>query len=119
MQEPHNLNDSELYVKENTEIVVLRRKDSANDLNKIIDVPSSNEQQPPAQQRFSSFKSDVIAMGTAIVSVKRDDSVSYKSDVVDAAMMDFKMGLDERLRHKPIISPRPASLSGLFAHIFL
>lgn len=119
MQEPQNLNDSELYVKENTEIVVLRRKDSANDLNKIIDVPSANEQQPPAQQRFSSFKSDVIAMGTAIVSVKRDDSVSYKSDVVDAAMLDFKMGLDERLRHKPIISPRPASLSGLFAHIFL
>lgn len=124
-------NDSELYVKENTEIVVLRRKDSTNDLNKIIDVGtaitaigSGNQQQQTQQQRFSSFKSDLSttarlsdsSMNNSTLRIEQTDGGTQMSAL---HLNDFKMSLEERLRSKPIISPRPASLSGLFHFFFI
>lgn len=114
----NNFNETESYLKENSEIVVLRRKGSTTDLNGLADAMSLTE----PQQRLSSFKS-----GGSKEELKLSQSNLHRHDghggsISNIAICDtdneFKVSSDERLRAKPTVTPRPASLSGLFFIFF-
>lgn len=152
---PDSYNVSDDYVKEHTEIVVLRRKDSQNDLSGLPE-RTSNQSTPRDNvdangsnggvERISSFRCSSFAKnespnhndGTSTLkrgqSISSADSIAmsnryknheytngtpvmmhYDQDVVDHADNDSETG--QMIRPKPIITPRPASLSGLFLFI--
>lgn len=153
-----NLNQTELYVKENAEIVVLRRKDScASNTDKkdsyttdANDYPYGNQHQPHLllQQRFSSFKSNdcsVRPMSPSTSSSFTNNSPYAREDYKIARLNmknmemtslslppvsiggahdnesidnNFKSNSNERLSNKPLVSPRPTSLSGLLFFMF-
>lgn len=106
----NNFNDAESYLKENSEIVVLRRKGSTTDLNGMADGSLLTE----PQQRLSSFKSD----GSKEELKLSNSNLRHNGSISNIAICDteneFKSSVDERLRAKPTVTPRPASLSGLF-----
>ncbi|XP_055316561.1 DEP domain-containing protein DDB_G0279099 isoform X19 [Sitodiplosis mosellana] len=140
---PDSYNVSDDYVKEHTEIVVLRRKDSLNDLSNGS-VPERNPSvngSPNVNgngkdvERISSFRCSSFAKnepsspdGKATTlkrgqSISSADSVRYHyeygttngtdvmdQDVVDS--LDNDHSATQMIRQKPIITPRPASLSG-------
>lgn len=147
---PESYNVSDDYVKEHTEIVVLRRKDSLNDLSggassvqernpSVNGSPSINGNGKDVE-RISSFRCSSFSKteptspdggGGRTATLKRGqsinaaDSVRYNKheytsngtavmdhDVVDHADNDHTV--TQMIRQKPIITPRPASLSGLF-----
>lgn len=153
---PDSYNVSDDYVKEHTEIVVLRRKDSQNDvsggaerssnhtpivLRDNVDKSNSNGG-GGGVERISSFRCSSFAKtespnqndGTSTLkrgqSISSADSIAmsnryktneytngtpvmlhYDQDVVDH--MDNDSDTAQMVRQKPIITPRPASLSGL------
>lgn len=151
---PESYNVSDNYVKEHTEIVVLRRKESQSDLTYAQESNSSphsqnllNSQNVPVTgkevERISSFrcssftKTDQTHPNDDILTLKRTDSMQsadslpaanrykaidhsngshmrlqYDQDVIDHAHNDRET--TQMIRQKPIITPRPASLSGLF-----
>lgn len=111
----NNFNDTESYLKENSEIVVLRRKGSTTDLNGMVDANLPAE----PQQRFSSFKSDGSRDELKLSQTNlRQDGESISNIAICDTDNEFKMSVDERLRAKPTVTPRPASLSGLFYFYF-
>lgn len=142
---PESYNVSDDYVKEHTEIVVLRRKDSLNDLsfNGSSSVPERNPSVNGSVngngkdvERISSFRCSSFAKneqsspdGKSTLkrgqSINSGDSMRYNhdyttngmdQDVVDHSDNDHSNS--QMIRQKPIITPRPASLSGLFNIIF-
>lgn len=107
----NSFNDTESYLKENSEIVVLRRKGSTTDLNGIADANLLTE----PQQRLSSFKSDGSREELKLShSNLRQDGGSISNIAICDTENECKISVDERLRAKPTVTPRPASLSGLF-----
>lgn len=107
----NNFNDTESYLKENSEIVVLRRKGSTTDLNGMADANLLTE----PQQRLSSFKSDGSREELKLSNPNlRQDAGSISNIAICDTEIEFKNCVDERLRSKPTVTPRPASLSGLF-----
>lgn len=152
-----NLNQTELYVKENAEIVVLRRKDScASNTDKTDgyatdDYLFGSQHQPhllAQQQRFSSFKSNdcnVRPSSPSTSSFTKNNSPYAREDYKIARLNmknmemtslslppvstggvhesesihnNFKSNSNERLSNKPLVSPRPTSLSGLLFFMF-
>ncbi|KAJ6643227.1 Protein MTSS 1 [Pseudolycoriella hygida] len=110
----NNFNDTETYLKENSEIVVLRRKGSTTDLNGLVDANALGE----PQQRLSSFKSDGSRDELKLSqSNLRQDGISISNLASCDTEKEFKICLDERLRAKPTVTPRPASLSGCVSRI--
>lgn len=109
----NNFNDTESYLKENSEIVVLRRKGSTTDLNGMVDANAMTE----PQQRLSSFKSDGSKSDELKLSnsnLRRDAGGSISNIAICDTENELKICADERFRAKPTVTPRPASLSGLF-----
>lgn len=124
--------NSDVYVKEHTEIVVLRRKDSLSDLNSPIteNSPSIGGKEP--LERISSFRCSSFSKpdrdslssfgrsnGTPL---SRQQSNSENSESVifgngeSTPTSDTFNGQhtnDAHIRLKPLVTPRPASLSGL------
>lgn len=99
--------ETENYLQQNSEIVVLRCKES--------DSPNLNESE--SQQRFSSFKNDerINCSSVSSSSGGKDEYVLSKVNLKKIELAgNGKCSMDERLRLKPVVSPRPASLSGLF-----
>lgn len=144
---PESYNVSDDYVKEHTEIVVLRRKDSLNDLSVGNNgVPELNQNingmgngngkdvERISSFRCSSFSKNDTSSPDGKSTLKRGqsinsaDSMRYNheyttngmhvmdQDVVDHS--DNNHSNAQMIRQKPIITPRPASLSGLFNIIF-
>lgn len=160
---PDSYNVSDDYVKEHTEIVVLRRKNSQTDLNGEQHETNANPMQNHINgnatmnvnenssgkdvERISSFRCSSFSKtdsndGTS--TLKRGQSMSsadtskryngneyasgmpvmmmmttptqYDQDVVDHP--DSTNSGAQMTRHKPVITPRPASLSGLFFYYF-
>lgn len=116
IHEKNNVPDS--YLKEHTEVVVLRRKDSLTDLNGENGDKQCNGNKNELE-RVSSFRC------TSFTRPDRDSlTFSNKSTtnngltINDTVINQNDNHMD--IRCKPHISPRPASLSGLFkyAHIF-
>lgn len=108
----NGLNDTELYLKENSEIVVLRRKGSTSDLNSMVD---GNVLIEP-QQRLSSFKSDGSKdeLKLSHSNLRQGGGSNIPICDTESSLTNYKISADERLRAKPTVTPRPASLSGLF-----
>lgn len=140
---PDSYNVSDNYVKEHTEIVVLRRKDSLSELNspaseKSVSIGSNGTGKEPLE-RISSFRCSSFSKpdrnssssfgrtnGTPLnrqqSNVVNGDSVMFASsecstprnapaptsDTFNGQHMD-----DAHIRTKPLVTPRPASLSGL------
>lgn len=136
-------NVSDDYVKEHTEIVVLRRKDSQNEVTTMNDEISAQNYIDTCDgaknvERISSFRcssfskindgKSTLRRGQSITSAE-SLSMAHRSnandhfngmtmaahkdqDVVDNA--DHKSATTQMIRQKPVITPRPASLSGLF-----
>lgn len=105
--------ETEKYLRQNSEIVVLRCKEP--------DSPSlTNELEESQQQRFSSFKNDERINCSSSSSGGKDEYVLSKVNLKKIELAgNEKYSMDERLRLKPVVSPRPASLSGLcFKHFF-
>lgn len=151
---PDGYNVSDDYVKEHTEIVVLRRKDDQNELgvgaersSNHNNVTRDNVDGTGGIERISSFrcssfaKTDSVNHNDGNTTLKRGQSISaadsiaqsnrYKNDeythktpvmmnyddeVVDHSDNDHETA--QMIRQKPIITPRPASLSGLFLFFF-
>lgn len=162
---PDSYNVSDDYVKEHTEIVVLRRKNSLNDLNAgqervesvnhlqntngnsvVSATTNGNASNGKDVERISSFrcssfaKTDGSHSNDGKSTLKRGQSMSsadaniahanryngheytggmsvmmqYDQDVVDHIDTDNSPATAHMIRPKPIITPRPASLSGLF-----
>lgn len=140
---PNGYNVSDDYVKEHTEIVVLRRKDSQSDLMGDQEAGQNYAQTAingggKDVERISSFRcSSFSKMGDNKSTLKRGQSItsadsiamanqSYANDhingktvmtyndhdVVDSA--DRESATMQMIRQKPVITPRPASLSGWF-----
>lgn len=145
---PESYNVSDDYVKEHTEIVVLRRKGSLSDLPYALECNSNAHTQNVQAtgkevERISSFrcssfsKTDQTHQNDNVLTLKRTESIHsadslqaanrykaieqnngthmrlhYDQDVVDHAHNDNET--TQMVRQKPIITPRPASLSGLF-----
>lgn len=132
-------NVSDDYVKEHTEIVVLRRKDNQNEImsdentgQSYIDATDGAKNvERISSFRCSSFSKISDGKGTLRrgQSITAADSLSMahrsnandingmttahtNHDVVDNA--DHKSATAQMIRQKPVITPRPASLSGLF-----
>ena len=126
----NSFNDSELYVKENAEIVVLRRKEST-DVNSD-GISGGGVSQPVAEKILSSFKCDFNSNNSSKINYQnvngsRDGSEEitnyddphlqnqYVEVTPTTSMNNYDNNkIDDRVRSKPVISPRPASLSGLF-----
>lgn len=118
IQDGHHVPDS--YLKEHTEIVVLRRKDSLTDLSSLNGDSRPNGHKKDLE-RVSSFRC------TSFSKPERD-SLTFSSRANKSPLTNGSDGNetvinrnddrgDETLvRSKPHISPRPASLSGLFKH---
>lgn len=153
---PESYNVSDDYVKEHSEIVVLRRKDSQNDMNDGSECHERSSAHAvnacPADfdasgaEHISSFrcssfsKTDSNGSNDSSSTLKRGQSIGSADLIALTAGNRFKMkeninGIpvmsqtDQRsvghannndstasqiIRQKPIITPRPASLSGLF-----
>ncbi len=113
----NNFNETESYLKENSEIVVLRRKGSTTDLNGMADATLLTE----PQQRLSSFKSDGSKdeLKLSQTNLRHDGGGSISNIAICDTENDCKVSADERLRAKPTVTPRPASLSGLFLFFIL
>lgn len=162
---PDSYNVSDDYVKEHTEIVVLRRKDSLNDLtngsgsivlehNQSINGSPSVNGNGKDVERISSFRCSSFAVknessspsDSKSTTLKRGQSISSADslryhhqhhnnhhdygttngqttdtdqDVVDHHSLDNEHSATQMIRQKPIVTPRPASLSGLFLIFFL
>lgn len=140
---PDSYNVSDDYVKENTEVVVLRRKGSQNDLSCTQEAAIQNGGITNGKdiERISSFRCSSFS-GKDASTLKREPSItSIDSSIADTKyrsnncneftngttvmMMQFDEntidqtdGIDcttmQMIRQKPIVTPRPASLSGLF-----
>lgn len=145
---PDSYNVTDNYVKEHTEIVVLRRKDEQqhdgnNTLpmdinNKIENVQNGNGTKDV--ERISSFRCSSFSAKTEPPKIptiphidsngidklnRSNDTHEYITNGTAAVMMHFDSNIDQldsnnatttmqMIRSKPIITPRPASLSGLF-----
>lgn len=131
---PDSYNVSDDYVKEYSEIVVLRRKDSQNDVNSV----------DGGYERSSTHPVNTSALNVDGNTIKRARSFRCSSfaktssnDLTDSSNSTQTCRIDEQtneapvsfpvnhvsdsycaasqtILHKPIITPRPASLSGLF-----
>lgn len=132
---PDSYNVSDAYVKEHTEVVVLRRKDSQNDVNtEPTHLPNGSANTSAKDvERISSFRCSSFAKtespNEGKSTLQRGQSITsadsaghryngntngmpvmqYDHDVVDHADNDTT----QMIRQKPLITPRPASLSGL------
>lgn len=139
---PDSYNVSDNYVKEHTEIVVLRRKGSFSELNspvseKSVSIGSNGTGKEPLERissfRCSSFskpdrdsssslgRSNGTPLNRQLYSTGNNESVIFAtgecsvpktasaptSDTVNGQRMD-----DAHIRLKPLVTPRPASLSG-------
>lgn len=139
---PDSYNVSDNYVKEHTEIVVLRRKGSFSELNspvseKSVNIGSNGTGKEPLERissfRCSSFskpdrdsssslgRSNGTPLNRQLYSTGNNESVisatgecsvpktasAPTSDTVNGQRMD-----DALIRLKPLVTPRPASLSG-------
>lgn len=144
---PDSYNVSDNYVKEHTEIVVLRRKDSLSELNspvseKSVSIGSNGTGKEPLE-RISSFRCSSFSKpdrdssssfgrtnGTPLNRPQsnsgKNESVIFASDEcstpksVSAPTSDTFNGQhmnDAHIRSKPLVTPRPASLSGLLQNI--
>lgn len=103
--------ETEKYLRQNSEIVVLRCKEP--------DSPSLTNELEESQQRFSSFKNDERINCSRSSSGGKDEYVLSKVNLKKIELAgNGKCSMDERLRFKPVVSPRPASLSGLFFNFF-
>lgn len=128
IQEGMHVPDS--YLKEHTEIVVLRRKDSVTDLNS----PTSDNGRSNGHgdgsgkkplERVSSFRCtsfarpdrDSLSIGASRSapsngSNANESVIGHRNHVT--AHVDGQHSDETEMRSKPQITPRPASLSGLF-----
>lgn len=166
---PESYNVSDNYVKEHTEIVVLRRKESISEVNEmhtptkysnsdtisngseveralpITPDSSQNRSSELMSFRCSSFSSktdlnpQILSPTSKAKSAFTDDSCAggdefsskncteltngtavmlsqYDQNTDDHA--DSESNKAMQIRKKPSITPRPASLSGLFVHLF-
>jgi hypothetical protein len=120
-----------IYNQNMSEVVVLRCKD---EMNKIPIDNDANYHSDSSSvgggvglvgtQRLSSFKVNGSADTASQLSTHSSGyggSYSANSSPImsnGGHSVDFKSILDDRLRNKPAITPRPASLSGLFKLFF-
>lgn len=139
---PDSYNVSDEYVKENTEFVILRRKGSQNDLNCTTQEPilqngsisnGSKDIERISSFRCSSFsngKESTLKREPSITSMDRSNNgheyINGTSMIIqyDIQSIDQMDNIDnnndtmQMIRNKPIVTPRPASLSGLFSFFF-
>lgn len=134
---PDSYNVSDDYVKEYSEIVVLRRKDSQNDLNGAggsyerssthpVNTSARNVEKSDIK-RASSFRCSSFAKTG---SNDLNDSSSPQKCRIDEQTNEMHVSFpvdhgsdshcaaSQTILHKPVITPRPASLSGLFVCLF-
>lgn len=132
---PDNYHSADNYVKKNSEIVVLRRKDSQTDLINGIEVDSGN-MMPLGNgcannvERISAFRcssftarnDNNLRATESTAEHKTDDCLAHSIDtsdgmgkIVSRPHSHDKMDSDHmtQIRKRPVINPRPASLSGL------
>lgn len=136
---PDSYNVSDEYVKENTEFVVLRRKGSQSDLSCTTQEPiiqNGSISNGKDVERISSFRCSSFSNGKestlkrepAITSMDHSNNGHDYTNGTSVMMqynensIDQTDGIDndsmQMIRHKPIVTPRPASLSGLFFIFF-
>lgn len=139
---PDSYNVSDEYVKENTEFVVLRRKGSQSDLSCTAtiqepilqngSISNGKDVEHISSFRCSSFsngKESTVKREPSMASVDRSNNGHAYTNGTSTVMMHYDEnsidqtdGIDndtmQMIRHKPIVTPRPASLSGLFSFYF-
>lgn len=134
---PDTFYGTDNYVKKNSEIVVLRRKNSQNDLTAAFDldtghlvVPDNGSAMANGERissfRCSSFSGRLEPIARGPQTVQPIAESFYSVDTVDHTNGGHPPGLHDdmdadamaQIRKKPVINPRPASLSGLFFLFF-
>lgn len=109
---------SEQYARDNAEIVVLRRKNSTNDLNNSL---TKLDELPENVKKLSSFKNDSSSLNGSARNTLTDVDDKFNGlvqlppvKVISELVNPYK----SPTKGKPIIQPRPTSLSGLFIFLF-
>lgn len=121
INEHNNHQQQQTYIQEqNYEIVVLRCKDESVVHNQENIVAGENVIKSPIKkeklQRFSSFRSSSLSPGMAYQNSSINNYGSSNEEFVQYDDEEMSSGMIRN--NKPVITPRPASLSGLFYFCF-
>lgn len=131
---PESYNVPDKYLREHTEIVVLRRKDSVSEMNSPDEKMNQNidgNGRGKELERISSFRCTSFSKAdkdspsplgkSSMLTNKRrsnsgnDVTVYDRNNTIKMASAAHHAHVDDtQIRHKPIVTPRPASLTGLF-----
>lgn len=129
---PDSYNVSDDYVKEYSEIVVLRRKGSQNDVNSVGSMNEHSSAHPVITRAPNADSSDVKRASSFRCSSFAKTNSNDSSDLslmqkcgqsigsvhsqasTEMPVCNSDYAASQTLLRKPVITPRPASLSGLF-----